>query len=780
MLCSVCLDASRPLLEQLSPLSMPETLPLHAQRNALPAMARLLDFNGFGGFTSEGGYTIVPTDSGTPAPWSHILCNQRFGTLVCEQGLLYSHTGNSRLRRITQAGQDSVLIRPAEEYLLAENGRATSLTSHARVTYEPGTAMFECALPSLHTTLTCFTDSEHDAGLRLLHIRNTGGEEKTVTLYAAAWFALGEDGRGTYTQPQEDRVYASSAAMDGTAFFYLSGSQAHTCSPALYAPSRDLRALGVSQAGEMGILKMEIRLQPGQAYECAVILGFCADSAQIEMLLEELSHGARRLRLLRGYWDQRLGKLRFFLPDSMLSSYLNSFLPYQIRASRLMMRAGFYQSGGAYGFRDQLQDMLPLLYTEPERVKQHLLLCASRQYLEGDVQHWWHPYGAGVRTKIRDDLLFLPYVTARYVYVTGDRDILDLTAPYLRSPVLSDHEHDRYEQAEETSETGSLLEHCLRAIRFVQCSKRGIPLMGSGDWNDGMDHVQGESAWLGFFYLMVLRDFAPLCDQETQRELSEKHRALYRAMQIAFHDQWFIRAWYPDQRSIGAHDSEVPRIDLISQCFAAFAGMPRAQVITALDNAWDHLHDGQKGLTQLMDPPFSPEEKVGYIGAYLPGVRENGGQYTHAVPWFMRALLQNGRADRAFTLLHEILPYNHSFDVPSARHYRTEPYALPADIYRWGRGGWTWYTGSAGWLYDVYLRDFLGFDKRGSEVTLRPVLPGDWEDVTLLYHFGQSRYQLSASRDTLYVSLDGVRVRGDYIELKDDGRTHEARFPAAQ
>lgn len=778
MLCSMHVDAAVPLRDQLNAPPASHALMLSTQRETLPGMHRLLDFNGIGGFTPEGGYTIIPTETGTPAPWSHMLSGDAFGTLVCEQGLLYSHMGNSRLRRITHSGQDSVLIQPAEEYFILDSGRAYALTQGARVTYEPGTAQFECALPALQATLSCFTDADHPAGVRILHVKNTGGTEKTFTICAAARFAMGEDGRGTYVYPCKNGVHAQNAAMPGESFFHLENAASHTVSESAYAPAPRLRDLSVSQEGTVGILKLDVTLQPGQTHECAVILGFCEEIARMPHIITALSSAKGRLRAVRGYWDQRLSKMQFFLPDSMLSTYLNGFLPYQIRASRLMLRAGFYQSGGAFGFRDQLQDMLPLLYTEPETVRQHLLLCASRQYLEGDVQHWWHPYGAGVRTRISDDLLFLPYVTARYVYVTGDRDILKARAPYLTSPVLNDDEHDRYEAAETAKEAGTLLEHCLRAVDHITLGEHGLPLMGGGDWNDGMDQVQGESVWLAFFFLMVLRDFAPLCDQDTQRRLNELHRRVFAAAQETFRGKWFLRAWYLDGRSIGAHDSDVPRIDLISQCFAAFAGMPRAQVITALDRAWEFLHDGQKGLTKLMDPPFAPDEKAGYIGAYLPGVRENGGQYTHAVPWFMRALLMTGRTERAFTLLHEILPFNHAFDLPSARHYRTEPYALPADVYRWGRGGWTWYTGSAAWLYDVYLRDFLGFDKRGNEVTLRPILPADWEECTLLYHFGSSRYQLTATKDTLFITLDGARVRGEYIPLTDDGRTHEARFPA--
>lgn len=761
-LCALEIDCAQELRAQLPQGENPPALLWGEEEGKLPAIARLTAFNGYGGFTQEGGYTVLPAaHGGTMAPWSYITCNEEFGTLYCAQGILYTQAGNAKLRRITACHQDSVMITPSEEYTLLENGRAYAMTKAGapgeeyRATFEMGTAVYERAARGISATLHCFTDVRENAALRLWTIKNALPEARNISLVAAVRFALGEEGRGTQVQAQGDYLLARSGEMPGCAVFLMPGAQEN----------------------EEGALQLDIALQGGETKEIPILLGYCSRENDLPRIKSTVLDIKERLRRARGSWDERLRKMQFFLPDEKLSLYLNAFLPYQIRASRLMMRAGFYQSGGAYGFRDQLQDMLPLLYTEPEKVRAHLLLCASRQYLEGDVQHWWHPYGAGMRTRISDDLLFLPYVTARYVYVTGDAEILKVHAPYLKSQQLREDEHDRYEMAETTRETGSLLEHCLRAIARVKLGAHGIPLMGGGDWNDGMDRVQGESAWLGFFYLMVLRDFAPLCDEKMRRELENRARKLQGDMQYAFRDKWFIRAWYLDGRSIGAWDSEVPRIDLISQCFAAFAQMPRNQVVSALDHAWEQLHDAKNGITYLMNPPFAPEEKAGYIGAYLPGVRENGGQYTHAVPWFMRALLQYGRQDRAWQLLHEILPYNHAHDVASARHYRAEPYALPADVYRWGRGGWTWYTGSAAWLYDVFLRDFLGFDKKGNQVTLRPAVPESWEECTVLYRFGQSRYQLTASREAHFVTLDGIRVRGEYVELHDDGKMHEARFP---
>ena len=778
-LCALCLHADQPLVAQMPAFPERAVLSAAAAGGQLAPMPRLLGWNGLGGFTREGGYTVC---AAAPAPWCHILCNEVFGTLVSEQGILYSYAGNSRLRRLTRASQDSVLIEPSEEYLIVENGRAWSLTRRplqnaaCRVTYEMGEAVYQCALPHLQATLRCFADAQYPAGGRILLLRNTGESVRTLQIVGAARFALGEDGRGTFIQAQGDCLLARGGGLEGVAFFYLKDAQALSLSSSAYGVA-DVRRSLEGPAGSVGVLKREITLRPGESAQLAFFLGHCGNETDLSRLLPHLT--AARARAARAAWQERLGRLQFYLPDPMLSGYLNGFLPYQVRAARLQMRAGFYQAGGAWGFRDQLQDMLSLLYTEPERVRVHLLLCAARQYTQGDVQHWWHPEGAGVRTRISDDRLFLPYVTARYVHVTGDSDVLRLHAPYLASPELAESERDRYETPAVTRETGTLMEHCLRAIARMRFGPHGIPLMEGGDWNDGMNRVGGESAWLGFFLIMVLRDFAPLCDEKTQDRLDRQRIHLQNAMQAAWTGRWFLRAWYPDGRTLGAPDSEVPRIDLISQCFACFAGMPRDQVSKALDAAWDALHRKELGVTLLLSPPFTPQEGAGYIGAYRPGVRENGGQYTHAVPWLMRALMMTGQTERAWQLLYECLPYTHSDTPEKARHYRAEPYVLAGDIHLNGRGGWTWYTGSAGWLYEVFLRDFLGFDKRGDGVRLAPRVPPDWEECTVLYHYGASRYQLTAARDVPFVTLDGERITGAYVPLRDDGKMHEARFPLA-
>ena len=770
---AVFLDTARPIAEQLE--EPPESVRLTpaAPGGQLPPLPALRRWNGIGGFTADGGYLV---QGAAPAPWCHILCSERFGTLVCERGILYSYAGNSRLRRLTRFSQEAA--EPAEEYFVLERGQGWSLTRNplqnadTRVIYGMGTAEYQCALPGLEATLTCFADAEWPCGGRVLTLRSLSASVRTLTVLGAARFALGEDGRGTAAEARDGLILAR-GDLPGAGFFHLPGGQGRTAESSAYGVGDGPRHPDAPIPGSVGLLRRDITLRPGESAMLCFWLGYCAEESGLPGLLARLT--PERVRLAQKYWRDQLAPLQFRLPDALLSDWLGGFLPYQIRASRLYMRAGFWQPGGAWGFRDQLQDMLALLYTEPQRVRSHLLLCASRQYEAGDVQHWWHPGGAGVRTRIADDRLFLPWVLARYVHVTGDMKILDASVPFLVSAPLAENERDRYELGS-PGPNATLREHCLRALGSLQYGGHGIPLMAGGDWNDGMNRVGGESAWLGFFLIMALRDFAPLCDEKTRDRLDRQRIHLQTAMQAAWTGRWFLRAWYADGRTLGAPDSDVPRIDLISQCFAAFAGMPRDQVGKALDAAWESLHR-ENGVTLLLHPPFAPEENAGYIGAYPPGVRENGGQYTHAVPWFMRALLQQGQTERAWQLLAEILPYAHSDTPEKARHYRVEPYVLAADVTPEGRGGWTWYTGSAGWLYQVILCDFLGFDRRGDAVRLTPRLPAAWDRFTLIYQVGRSRYLLTAARDVPYITLDGEKQVGAYVAIRDDGMEHEIRFP---
>ncbi len=404
------------------------------------------------------------------------------------------------------------------------------------------------------------------------------------------------------------------------------------------------------------------------------------------------------------------------VPSEELALALNSYLPYQVRVARLWARAGLYQAGGAIGFRDQLQDMTALMYTHPDEVRRHLLLCASRQYEAGDVQHWWHPGGAGVRTRITDDRLFLPFLTAWYVQRTGDKDVLAASVPFLMGADIPEGQSDLYHTAAPTAYAAPLMEHCLRALRSLSFGPHGIPLMAGGDWNDGMNRVGGESVFLGFFLCRVLKDFAPLCAPEDADELLQVRQQVLSALEAhAWDGAWYVRAWFENGQVLGSRESPACRIDLLSQCWAVLGGASQDRGAQALQSALTQLHRPSSGLTALLTPPFPESIDAGYISGYAEGLRENGGQYTHVLPWLIWALAELGQTDLAWELVHEALPLRHADTKEKADLYRLEPYFTAADIYtasgQEGRGGWSAYTGSAAWLYVVILEQLLGFQQ---------------------------------------------------------------------
>ncbi len=367
--------------------------------------------------------------------------------------------------------------------------------------------------------------------------------------------------------------------------------------------------------------------------------------------------------------------------------------------------------------------------------------------------------------------------------VTGDEKILNEEIPYLNAAPLRETEADRYESPPPTAFTETLLAHCLRAVDSVKLGAHGLPLMGGGDWNDAMNAVggsRGESVWLCFFLCLTLREFAPLCPEEARKRLDALRLRLLSAADAAWTGQWYLRAWRSDGRPLAGPDTDPPRIDLITQCFAVLSGAPRNKARDALRRAVERLYDRENGIVKLLDPPFSPEEEAGYIGAYLPGVRENGGQYTHAAVWLIPALCQIGDCALAWEILSALLPESHADTREKALVYRAEPYVLAGDVYAGenpGRGGWTWYTGSAAWLYWCVLTALLGFEKRGDRARLRPCPAPEGEEYTVTYRFGSALYHFTAARDAVFPTLDGVRLEDGWAPLRSDGRTHEARYP---
>ena len=500
-------------------------------------------------------------------------------------------------------------------------------------------------------------------------------------------------------------------------------------------------------------------------------------------------------------WRERLSVIRVSTPEPSFDAMVNRWAPYQALACRMWARSAFYQSSGAYGFRDQLQDTMAFVYAEPRLAREHVLRAAARQFVEGDVQHWWHPQsGRGVRTRFSDDLAWLPFVVEHYLRVTGDDSVLDAYVPFLAMRALAPHEHELYDLPSVTDEHASVYEHCLRALRRA-CTTgvHGLPLIGSGDWNDGMSRVgiegRGESVWLAWFLITTLRAFAPRAitrgDTAVANELLAQAERYVRAVEEHGWDgAWYRRAYFDDGTPLGSSTSDECRIDAIAQSWSVIsgAGDPARQQV-AMQSLEEHLVRNDARLLLLLTPPFDHgAHDPGYIKGYLPGVRENGAQYTHAALWSVLAIAERGDVDRAFELFQMINPLMHARTPDEVATYKVEPYVVAADVYtadgQLGRGGWTWYTGSASWLYRVALETILGFTKRGDTLTITPRIPRGWPGFAIEYRFGATRYAIRVEQtDEARVSLrvDSQRVDGLVIALVDDGNVHEVllRVPRA-
>ena len=799
-------------------------LPAPAQPSPPADGAGLTFWNGYGGFADNGRAYVVRLsgESATPHPWINVIANRDFGFHTSSEGASWTWSRNSRDFQITPWSNDAAVNRPGEAIYvhdlqtgetfspLACVVRDPAVTYEAR--HEPGMSVFSSRKGKIATELTQLADVDDPVKVQRLSLTNTGTAPIRLRVYAYAEWVLGNDRARSapFILPGRDAASGALTAQnsyhldfgDRVAFLACDGKdQSWTCDRDEFlgaggttaSPRAVLSGASLSNMVEAGrdpcaAIACDVEIAPGQTASLHVVLGDASSAAEASALAQKHVGQAFDARLAenRTRWESFAGTLQVETPDPAFNAMVNVWLPYQALACRIRARSAFYQASGAFGFRDQLQDTLSLLLHDPSLAREQIINAASRQFAEGDVQHWWLPgTGAGVRTIISDDVVWLAYGTHHYVSVTGDTAILDEELSFIEGPPLKEGEHDAFFTPQRSRDTVPLYEHCARALdlAIARTGENGLPLILGGDWNDGMNRVgeegRGTSVWLGWFLLKTLRDFTPIAKQRGDSKRASawtKHfDALKKALeQEGWDGEWYRRGTFDDGTPLGSHLSDECRIDSIAQSWSVLSGEGEpARASQALDKVLEILVDDELKIARLFTPPFELSDKEpGYIKSYPPGVRENGGQYTHAATWLVAALAESGRADDAWRVFSMLNPVNHALDAEAADLYRVEPYVVAADIYsvgeRAGRGGWTWYTGSAGWLYRVAVENILGLRRQGDHLVVAPALPSSWDGFNVALKLGEAEYRIAVRRGPAAgIEVDGRSV--DHIALHKSG-----------
>jgi len=828
---SLAEQVQRRRVEATLPPAVPEWTRRAATAGVLPATAALPSLP-LGHFSADGREYAIVLDPGqpTPAPWANVLANPHFGSVVSESGSAYTWSENAHEFRLTpwhndpvsDGGGEALYVRDEDsgQYWsptpLPCRGSGRYVTRHGF-----GYSVFEHVEDGIRSELWVYVAVDAPLKFFLLKLRNDSGRARRLSVTACVEWLLGDLREKcamhvvTEPEPHSGALLAHNAyntefpgrtafldmdagerSMSGDRGEFI-GRNGSLAAPAALGRAQLSGRLGAG-LDPCGALQGRLTLDDGEERSLAVRLGVGRDATDAAALAQRFrgsAAAAEALEQVHAQWQRILGAVQVRTPEPALDVLANGWLPYQTLACRFWARSGYYQSGGAFGFRDQLQDSMALLHAAPELARDQLLLCAAHQFPEGDVQHWWHPpLDRGVRTRCSDDFLWLPLAAARYVLATGDRAVLDEVVGYIEGRPLHGDEESYYDLPQHSPLAEPLYRHCVRAIERGLAARgpHGLPLIGSGDWNDGMNRVGergiGESVWLGWFECALLADFAELAAHRGEAAFAQRCRdeiaALREALERhAWDGDWYRRAWFDDGTPLGSAANEECRIDSIAQSWSVLsgAGEPRRQrqAMDALDR---HLVRRDAGLVQLLAPPFDKSRlDPGYIKGYLPGVRENGGQYTHAAIWAAMAFARLGDAARAWELARMIAPARRGEDAAQIETYKVEPYVVCADVYavqpHTGRGGWSWYTGSAGWLYRLLVESLLGVNLEAGKLRLAPLLPPAWDGFELDYRHRGTPYRIRvrqcAAGTPGSVRLDGVEQADGHIPLVDDGIEHQ-------
>jgi len=843
---SVLLSRRGTLSEQIIRSQRAEAVPppVSPQRRAakrldVPLPLQPLDFfNGLGGFVAGGRdyMTVLGESLRTPAPWINVIANPSFGFLVSESGSGHTWSLNSHENQLTPWSNDPVTDPPGEAIYIRDESTGevwspTALPIRDEIApyiacHGQGYSRFHHGSHGILAELLQFVPSADPIKISRLTLRNDSGRVRHLSVTGYAEWVLGSS-RGasapyliTELDSKTGAVFVRSVwggEFGGRiAFLDLAGRQNSVTGDRTEFLGRNRtldRPAALEQGGPLSgkigagldpcaALQTLIELRPGASAEIVFFLGQTENREQARELL--LRYRTANLNAIlsevTGKWDNLLSTVQITTPEPAMDVLMNRWLLYQTLSSRIWARAAFYQLSGAYGFRDQLQDGMALCVTNTGVAREHLLRAASRQFIEGDVQHWWHPpSGRGVRTRISDDLLWLPYAVTNFIETTGETAVLDEVVPFLDGATLAEGQNESYFEPRVSETRGTLFEHCARALdRSLSVGSHGLPLMGTGDWNDGMnrvgEHGKGESVWLGWFLHTILWEFAKIADSRGEHERAEAWRLHVSALKAALErdgwdGEWYRRAYFDDGTPLGSAENEECRIDSIAQSWGVMSGAAEpgraSRAMSAVDR---QLVRRPEGLVLLFTPPFDHTQRdPGYIKGYVPGIRENGGQYSHAAAWTVIAFAALGDGDKACELFRMLNPITHTSSRASVQRYKVEPYVVAGDVYAEpplaGRGGWTWYTGSSGWLYRAGMEWILGFRVRGQVLSIDPCIPRNWPGYSIHFQYRSATYEIGVKnpagvcRGVASVSLDG-RLLADRanIPLADDGAAHQVQI----